>query len=59
MEARKGTARMQVDNARVAVQTYLTGNDFLKYVEIAKKDLHGAIDSATAASLSNRVSAVR
>jgi hypothetical protein len=44
MEARKGTTRMQVDDSRVAVERYLTGKDFIKYVEIAKKALHGVID---------------
>jgi hypothetical protein len=46
METRTGTARMRVDEARIAVQRYVTGNDFLEYAGIARNALQGIMDSA-------------
>jgi hypothetical protein len=46
METRTGTARMRVDEARIAVQRYVTGNDFLEYAGIARNALQWIMDSA-------------
>jgi hypothetical protein len=58
MEARKGTERMRAENSRIAIETFVTGNDFLVFTNVAKHALNGVLASATSATQASGASAI-
>jgi hypothetical protein len=58
MEARKGTERMRAENSRIAIETFVTGNDFLIFTNVAKHALNGVLASATSATQASGASAI-
>jgi hypothetical protein len=58
METRKGTERMRAENSRISIETFVTGNDFLIFTNVAKHALNGILASATSATQASGASAV-
>jgi hypothetical protein len=58
METRKGTERMRAENSRIAIETFVTGNDFLIFTNVAKHALNGILASATSATQTSGASAI-
>jgi hypothetical protein len=58
METRTGTERMRAENSRIAIETFVTGNDFLIFTNVAKYTLNGILASATSAIQESGASAI-